>query len=103
MTYSDKVKASKEIVERINTLKVGDSFTFRYKGIVYEMDCFSIMESTGRRSYSVNKANAYGRNGMNVEKINPTSLSLYSFDMMDQKSTYKMELFLMEDPFVEGA
>lgn len=103
MTYQDKVKASKEIIKRINSLLEDESFTFKYKGIVYVLDCFSIVEATGRRSYSVNKVGSYGSNGMNVEKIGPTSLSLFTFDMMEQKSTYKMDMSLMDDNFVVGA
>ena len=103
MTYSDKVKASKVVTERINSLLEGDSYTFKYRGIVYVLDCYSISQVTGRRSYSVNKVGSYGSNGMNVEKVNPTSLSLYTFDMMEQKSTYKMDMFLIEDAFTIGA
>ncbi len=103
MTYQEKVKASKEIIKRIEGLKENESFTFKYRGIVYILDCFSITEATGRRSYSVTKIGSYGSNGMNVEKINPTSLSLYTFDMMEQKSTYKMDLSEIEGVFVEGA
>ena len=103
MTYSDKVKASKVIVERINSLLEDESFTFKYKGIIYVLDCYSISQVTGRRSYSVNKVGSYGSNGMNVEKIGPTSLSLYTFDMMEQKSTYKMDMSLIEDAFTIGA
>ena len=98
MTYSERVKASKVIVEKISSLTEGDSFTFKYRGIVYVLDCYSISEATGRRSYSVNKVGSYG-SGMNVEKIGPTSLSLYTFDMMGKKSTYKMDMSLIEDAF----
>ena len=103
MTYSEKVKASKVVVERINSLLKDESFTFKYKGIIYVLDCYSISQVTGRRSYSVNKVGSYGSNGMNVEKIGPTSLSLYTFDMMEQKSTYKMDMSLIEDAFTIGA
>jgi len=37
-----------------------------------------------------------GVNGMNVSKIGRTSLSLYTFDMMSQRSTYSMNLLDME-------
>lgn len=96
MTYSQRVKASKVIVERINSLTEGGSFTFKYKGIVYILDCYSISESTGRRSYSINKVGSYGYGGMNISEVGPTSLVLYTFDMMNQKTTYKMDMSSME-------
>ena len=96
MTYSERVKAGRVIVEKLSSLTEGDSFTFKYKGIVYVLDCYSISEATGRRSYSVNKVGSYGHNGMNVEEVGPTKLSLYTFDMMGKKSTYKMDMSLIE-------
>jgi hypothetical protein len=95
MTYSERVKASKVIVSRIDSLREGGSFTFKYRDIVYFLDCYSISESTGRSSCAVNKVGSFGYNGMNVDKIGPTSLYLYTFNMMGQKSTYKMDMSLM--------
>jgi hypothetical protein len=104
MTYSERVKASRVVTEKINSLAEGDSYTFKYRGIVYVLDCYSISHVTGRRSYSVNKVGTYGTygSGMNIEKIGPTSLSLYTFDMMEQKTTYKMDMSLMEEAFTRG-
>ena len=101
MTYSNKVKAGRVIVERMDSLPQDGKFTFKYKGIVYVLDCYDISEATGRRSYSVNKVGSYG-SGMNVSDIGPTSLTLYTFDMMEQKSTYKMDMSLIEDAFIVG-
>ena len=46
MTYSNKVKAGRVIVEKLSSLTEGSSFTFKYKGIVYVLDCYSISETT---------------------------------------------------------
>ena len=99
MTYSERVKAGRVIVEKLSSLTEGDSFTFKYRGIVYVLDCYSISEATGRRSYSVNKVGSYGHNGMNVGKVGPTSFELYTYDMMGQYSTYKMDMSLIEEAF----
>ena len=40
-----------------------------------------------------------GINGMNVSKVGRTSLSLYTFDMMSQKTTYRMSLLDIEAAF----
>jgi len=98
MTYSEKVKAGKEIIERMNTLSENGKFTFKYKNQVYSLNCYSVYED-GRRSYSIDKVGAWGvYGGMNIDdkKIGPTSLTLYTYDMMNQRSTYKMDMSLME-------
>jgi len=101
MTYSEKVKAGKEIISRMEALQENDKITFKYKGQVYRLYCYSVYED-GRRSYAVDKVGGYGDGGMNIEKVGPTSLSLYSFDMMGQKSTYKIDMSLMEEAFTRG-
>ena len=95
MTYSDKVKASKEIVERMKGLPEDGTFTFKYKEDMYKLACYSVYNND-RRAYSIDKVGSY-HSGMNIEdKIGPTSLSLYTYDMMGQRATYKMPMYLME-------
>ena len=95
MTYSQRVKASKEIVERMEGLPEGGTFTFKYKEDVYTLSCYSVY-TNGRRAYSIDKVGHY-TSGMNIEdKIGPTTLTLYTYDMMGQRATYKMPMYLME-------
>ena len=94
MTYSEKVKAGKEIIKRMNGLLEEDKFTFKYKNEVYYLKCYSIYDD-GRKSYAIDKVSHYG-SGMNIDKIGPTTLELYTYDMMGQRSTYKMDMSLME-------
>lgn len=96
MTYSQKVKAGKEIIERMNSLSENDKFTFKYKNEVYFLKCYSVYDD-GRKSYAIDKVSHYG-SGMNIDdkKIGPTSLTLYTYDMMGQRATYKMDMSLME-------
>ena len=102
MTYQEKVKASKGFISKVEALREEESFTFKYKNQMYSLKCYSIYDD-GRRSYAVDKVGAYGYGGMNVSKVGPTSLSLYTYDMMNQRSTYKMDLSTIQDAFVEGA
>ena len=95
MTYSQKVKVGKEIIERMNGLSEEGKFTFSYKNQVYSLKCYSVYDD-GRRSYAIDKVGSWGYGGMNIDKIGPTSLSLYTYDMMNQRSTYKMDMSLME-------
>ena len=98
MTYTQRVKASKEIIERMEGLLEDGKFTFKYKNQTYQLRCYSVYED-GRQSFSINKLGGY--ESMNVytrfgSKLGPTSLELYTYDMMNQRSTYKMDMSLME-------
>ena len=95
MTYKEKVKAGKEIVKQMNLLGEEDFFSFEYKGEIFKLRCFAEYDD-GRKCYAVNKL--YSMNSMNVDdkKIGPSSLTLYTFDMMNQKATYKMDMSLMK-------
>ena len=96
MTYSDKVKAGKVIVEKINSLAEGESFDFMYWGDRYTFSCTYIMES-GKKLCSVayTKSKGLSFDSMSVSNITVTSLVLFNFNMMNQKSTYKMDMSLM--------
>ena len=98
MTYSQRVKAGKEIIKRMEGLPEDGKFTFKYKNEMYQLRCYSVYDD-GRKSFSINKIGGYEsmnvhRNGL--QKFGPTSLELYTYDMMNQRSTYKMDMSLME-------
>ena len=93
MTYSQKVKAGKEIVERMNSLSENGKFTFEYKNEIYQMRCYSVYED-GRKSFSVSKPTSV--ESMNVWDISRTSFELYTYNMMNQRSTYRMDMSLMK-------
>ena len=96
MTYSQRVKAGKEIIERMEGLSEDGNFTFKYKNEVYKLKCYAVYDN-GRRSYAIDKVASY-TGGMNIDDklIGPTTLGLYTYDMMGQKATYKMDMSLME-------
>ena len=86
MSYSSKVKECKPIIDRISSLKDGDSFSIIYKEDIYKVSAYKSYND--EMSYSVWK----GYRGMNVSKVGNTSLTLYTFDMMSQKTTYRLDL-----------
>ena len=96
MTYSQRVKAGKEIIERMEGLSEDGSFTFKYKNEVYKLKCYAVYDD-GKRSYAIDKVASY-MGGMNIDDkmIGPTTLTLYTYDMMGQKATYKMDMSSME-------
>lgn len=99
MTYLDKVKTSKKLIEVINKLGSDESVKVTYgkdyngKDQVYCIRC-TIWES-GERVYSINKDEVWGLNGMNVESITNTQLKCYTYDMMSQRTSYNFPLYEM--------
>lgn len=86
MTYSDKVKKASEIYNGIVGLTEDQSISIIYKGDTYKVSAYT--SYNGKMSYSVWK----DYRGMNVSKVGKTSLTLYTFDMMGQKTTYRLSL-----------
>lgn len=93
MTYSEKVKASKEILTAIQALKDGESIKVRYghdrNGIaqnIYEIKAY------GEMSYSI--WNTF--NGMNIYSLGRTTAKAYTYDMMSQRTTYTFPLYKMK-------
>ena len=86
LKYSDKVKKAAPIVNAIKALKEDERIKVSYKDDVYEIKAYS--------SYGGDMAYSVWNNfrGMNVSKVGRTSLSLYTFDMMSQKTTYTLSL-----------
>ena len=85
-------KTLKVEIERLEN--EGDKFAFLYKDSVFYLTCWDAnIEKYGERSYSVSR-NSF--DSMNVEKITDKYLTLYTFDMMTQKSSFKMDINLIE-------
>ena len=86
MKYTDKVKKVAPIVKAINGLSDDKAINIVYKGDTYKVSAYT--SYNGVMSYSVWK----DYRGMNVSKVGKTSLTLYTFDMMSQKTTYRLSL-----------
>jgi hypothetical protein len=86
LKYSDKVKKAAPIVKAIYGLKDGEALKISYAGKEYKVSAYSGYKDEMTYSFW------NGINGMNVSKIGRTSLSLYTFDMMSQKTTYTLSL-----------
>ena len=86
MKYSVKVKNASNIINAINGLSDGLSISILYRGEIYKVKAYKDFKD--RISYSV--WNTFS--GMNVSKVGRTSLTLYSYDMMKQRTTYRLPL-----------
>ena len=86
LKYSEKVKKASTILNAIKGLKEDQELSIEYRGQVYTISAYSSYKD--KMSYSVWN----GHRGMNVSMVGKTSLTLYSFDMMNQKTTYRLSL-----------
>ena len=107
MTYSDKVKASKDLLRAINALNDSEYIVVEYgvdfKGEPkrYRIECSRYSEER-EKSYRVHKDEKFSFTGMNIEKFSGTKAYAYTYDLMNQKTTYAFPLYemrLVEEPF----
>lgn len=74
------------VLKSIKNLKVGENIVITYNDKKYEFKAYEGYK--GEIDYSVWAVQGYG--GMNVLKITSKYITLYTYDMMSQRSTYKM-------------
>ena len=95
MTYSEKKKASKIILEAIYGLKGNESikvqYGFGYKGKPNYYHIKAYESHKGEMSYSV----WTGFAGMNIDSLGPTTAKAYTYDMMSQRTNYVFPLYEM--------
>ena len=81
----------KNLVKSIKALNVDEKINFEYNLKTYVISCFYISRK-GSKTLSVYKNNSMVFDGMNVEKITKKYITLYSYDMMGNRTTYKMNI-----------
>ena len=107
MTYSDKVKASKDLLTAIQTLDdkqyVIVEYGADYKGepMRFKIDAMVYGEAK-KATYRIYKDELFATTGMNIDKFSGTKMYAYTFDLMGTKTTYNFPLYSMkivEQPF----
>ena len=100
MTYSDKVKKSKKVLEAIKALGKDESVRVIY-GTTYDnnpqvlkINCS--IYGDGEPCYSIYKDNCWGLSGMNIDSLTNTQAKAYTYDMMSQRTNYNFPLYEME-------
>ena len=100
MTYSDKVKASKGLLEAIKALdnngSIVVSYGTDYNGNTrqYKIRC-NVYKSSGP-SYSIYRNDGFGLDGMNIDSLTNTQAKAYTYDMMLQRTSYNFPLYKMK-------
>jgi hypothetical protein len=77
-----------EVVNKIEAGVLEERTPFIYKGEKYILHKFTYSKDA---SYSIGRAELFG-SSMNVEKTTKRYISLYTYDMMGTRTTYKMAL-----------
>ena len=99
MTYSDKVKQSKKVLEAIYGLKGDEHIIVSYgvdregKPNYYKVRAY--MSYNDIMSYSIHKDDHWSIDGMNIESIGKTTMKGYTYDMMSHRTTYTFPLYSM--------
>ena len=96
MTYSDKVKASKEVLEAIKGLEDEQSINVTYgtnhRGEPCTYRIRAYMGYGGKMSYSI----WAGFDSMNIDSLTKTQAKAYTFDLMSQRTNYNFPLYKMK-------
>ena len=100
MTNQERYQAKKAAAhkrEMILGLGDGVEIKFQYRGKTYRLKSSIYTYSSGKvdHSLSVWQDTLFG-SGMNVGKVTDTALKLYNYDLMDNKTTYSMDINKMD-------
>jgi len=78
----------KVFIDMVDGMEQDEKFKFTYKGKEYTLTCFDTSERFGK-SLSVSN-NIFS--SMNVRKITKQYITLYDYNMMAQRTDYKMAI-----------
>lgn len=82
----------KNLVKTINSLREEEQIKVMYNGEEYFIQCL-LEFSTGDKSMSMYKKSNYGSyKSMNIDKITNKYISLYTYDMFENRNTVKIKI-----------
>ena len=88
LSNKSNAKSVRKIIEYV--LNPGSELEFTYNKKEYRIKCYA--DYDGEKSYAIYENESWFSRGMNVNKISSKYISLYTYDMMSNKTTYKMAL-----------
>ena len=113
MTYQEKIKASKEVYKAMKAMEGDDKLYIQY-GTDKQYSTMEIQDGRKKHSYTWRpnyyeiRCSTYGTSktyaiyekdnilsrGMNVDALTKTTMTLYSYDLFNNKTTYRLPLYL---------
>jgi len=89
-TYHEKINASKEVYNAMQVMEDDTELYIAYRGDTFRVRC--LYRGTNKM-YSISEGGLYGKS-MNIDRLGKTSMSLYTFDLFKNKTTYRLPLYL---------
>ena len=91
MTYFEKVKASKDLYKAIKAMEDDAELYILYGSDTFRVRCYTYDDVWSKR-YTLSDNRPFGKS-MNVDKLTKTTMSLYTYDLMSQPTTYRLSLY----------
>jgi len=93
MNYSKVKQLSKSLYGIMEGMSKDDVLPITYDGKEYEVFCYTYKSERLGKDWSIYVKGRYW-DGMNIESkaMKPTSMLLYTYDMMSQRTTYKLKI-----------
>jgi|TARA_R110000822_G_scaffold72963_3_gene175397 hypothetical protein len=83
-----------EFKEKVDQLEENEAINILYSNVGYNLRCYGVSQRFGK-SYSLEKVPGI-LGTMNIEEITEEHISLFTYDMMAQKTTYIIPLSEVE-------
>ena len=87
LSNKSNAKLVRKVIEYV--MGIDSEMKITYNGKAFKIRCYA--DYKGEKSYAIFEDGVFGK-GMNVSKITSRYISLYTFDMMGNQTTYKMAL-----------
>ena len=78
-------------VKKYNNNELVDGMKFMYLNTEYRLHKIVYGEGLDRVAYSISEVTLFG-NSMSIEKVSKQYISLFSYDMMKQRTSYKLPI-----------
>ena len=78
-------------VKKYNNNELVDGMKFMYLNTEYRLHKIVYGENLDRVAYSIGEVTLFG-NSMSIEKVSKQYISLFSYDMMKQRTSYKLPI-----------
>ena len=98
MNYNQEVKATQEVRQAIESLtEQGDAINISYKGKEYYIKCYDSADGRWEPGLSITELTICPQS-MNIKREGKigTFISLYDYNLMGQRTDYKMKLIDIE-------
>ena len=91
-TYHEKINASKEVYNAMVAMEDDTELYIAYRGDTFRVRCLHYGDDRSDNRYSLSETRPFGK-AMNVDKLTKTTMTLYTYDLFSQPTTYRLSLY----------